>query len=797
MSLQVWLPLNGSLENKGIEGNDLINNGATVNNNGKIGQCYYFDGIDDRLYNKFNLDSEVFSIALWFKASQLTSNSQYLISLNSGNIGSAGQQFAFIITTSGVASMAGGNYTLASYNFNINEWYHLALTSNGTIQTLYINGNEQIEYSVGTVKGNNLTIGARSNSNSGAGESFSYPFNGYINDVRIYDECLSKEQIHQISQGLILHYPLNSGYGNENLMRMGGLDKNGATSMTYDSSTDTYTIVSPAGTNSWGYGVSIRSTSEISIPYGKSYRASVEVYVPTQHSFVVDINNNVANGTTAWAGNDNDNTSKRTSTSFTIPANTWKKISWGSENSNGNNTDKVVILPYDKFGLKTNSDTDSVTWYLRHPKIELGTSVTDWCPNSVDVLYTTLGYDSTTVYDTSGFGNDGTMVNNIIHTSDTLLYDSSVNLQRTKSNYINLQNTYITNQSTINFWGKVNTFGGWQRFFEFCNVLQGATGNHRILLGTYHNTQQLGLHIYGGETGTTSLYVNSNITTIDTNWHMYSIVFNKTNLKVFMDGKSIVDATMTQELTSMVRQYSYIGKSSYSADAYFDGEISDFRIYATALSAEDIKQLYQTKAKIDKNGNVYCNQFIESNNIGNLLDDYQYPVNSTTHSGVFSKVLVDCQDSITGKATKMTCNTAGLGFYIGGCWNTARSKFVNGKQYIWSMYVKSDNRTSITFNVECSSKQSKNTFIIDTNYRRIESVFTYSNSTAYSAFTCYSNFKVNENLYIHTFSVDEYNPKTNVDKKGILHTNSLIEIKSEEKCKIYKQDIQSNEIIEI
>ena len=148
------------------------------------------------------------------------------------------------------------------------------------------------------------------------------------------------------------------------------------------------------------------------------------------------------------------------------------------------------------------------------------------------------------------------MVNNIAHTSDTPLYDSSINLQRANSNYINLQNTYITNQSTINFWGKVNTFSGWQRFFEFCNVLQGATGNHRILLGTYQNTQQLGLHIYGGETGTTSLYVNSNITTIDTNWHMYSVVFNKTNLKVFMDGKSIVDATITQELTSMVRQYS-------------------------------------------------------------------------------------------------------------------------------------------------------------------------------------------------------------------------------------------------
>ena len=83
--------------------------------------------------------------------------------------------------------------------------------------------------------------------------------------------------------------------------------------------------------------------------------------------------------------------------------------------------------------------------------------------------------------------------------------------------------------------------------------------------------------------------------------------------------------------------------------------MSDFRIYSTALSAEDIKQLYESKVRIDKNGNVYCNQFVESSDMGN----------------------------------------------------------------------------------------------------------------------------------------------SNVDKKGILHTNSLIEIKSEEKCRIFKQDIQSNEIIEI
>ena len=40
MALKVWLPLNGSLENKGLSDTIVVNNNATVDSAGKIGQCY-------------------------------------------------------------------------------------------------------------------------------------------------------------------------------------------------------------------------------------------------------------------------------------------------------------------------------------------------------------------------------------------------------------------------------------------------------------------------------------------------------------------------------------------------------------------------------------------------------------------------------------------------------------------------------------------------------------------------------------------------------------------------------------
>ena len=142
---------------------------------------------------------------------------------------------------------------------------------------------------------------------------------------------------------------------------------NGASTVSYNNGI--YTVTSPVSTSTWGAAFSITRNSVI-VPYGANYRIELEVNVPTAHDIQIDINN-IPRTDAAWAGNDNDLVSKRTGTGFSIPANTWTKITWGSINEHANNTNKDDLLVYDGIGLKTSNDTAAVIWQFRNYKAKI------------------------------------------------------------------------------------------------------------------------------------------------------------------------------------------------------------------------------------------------------------------------------------------------------------------------------------------------------------------------------------------------------------------------------------------
>lgn len=224
MSLRVWLPLDSSLENKGISNLSTFSyNNFTQQTNGKIGKCYSGQGI-------YHLDEEIiqnnWSLCAWVKSSAWSSANDIILCKNTN--ASNNCQFYFSIINGATLNLgvnAGSGSVSVGYTFATNTWYHVAATYDGEKYALYINGEQKKTGALSTTLKtgmNNLGINCRSANAAGT----SYTGNGgkWLNDVRIYDHCLSAAEVKEIAQGLVLHYKLDditngivqdsSGYGN-------------------------------------------------------------------------------------------------------------------------------------------------------------------------------------------------------------------------------------------------------------------------------------------------------------------------------------------------------------------------------------------------------------------------------------------------------------------------------------------------------------------------------------------------------------------------------------------------------
>ena len=224
MSLRVWLPLNGTLDNQGLDDIEISSLGVIdYNNNGKIGKAFISGGSSQtingiKLNNNF---SEMFnknhtaSIAVWIKP--LGNHVHY-----NGTIVSSGnwnnQRWAFGVSQDNtkVDTLSEGYNIYIDCPIPVNEWTHLVSVYDNGISKVYKNGIYigEITRDIDFNSDASFTcIGRETYANGYFG------FNGLINDVRIYDHALSPMEVKQISQGLILHYPLNNnGWGQENLL---------------------------------------------------------------------------------------------------------------------------------------------------------------------------------------------------------------------------------------------------------------------------------------------------------------------------------------------------------------------------------------------------------------------------------------------------------------------------------------------------------------------------------------------------------------------------------------------------
>lgn len=214
MSLIAWYPLDGNtLDYAGIY--DATNNGAIVNNDGKIGKCYEFtEGTSQNIQtplvcNKVFKDNQDFSLSLWFYLTSTPTVRSGLANCNTYYTNADAGGFGVGLNDAGVVVFCGDTesttqQSISYTTFPIQTWHHICVRFSYARKRLEVFKNGELISSTtrNSWKANPLAFKIGNNTQG--------PWNvaspSKINDVRIYNHALSDKEIKEIARAKVLHY---------------------------------------------------------------------------------------------------------------------------------------------------------------------------------------------------------------------------------------------------------------------------------------------------------------------------------------------------------------------------------------------------------------------------------------------------------------------------------------------------------------------------------------------------------------------------------------------------------------
>lgn len=582
MALQVWLPLNGDLKNRGLADITVTNNGAVVDNNGKIGKCYRFTKTAHKYYNFKDITSTVtnnhsFSICGWINTDS-----------PDGAICSLSYGVRLHPRTFAIMSSNKSFYLYNPVNCWDSKWHHIAGTYNivNGVAKFYVDGvctATDVYENYSSSWSNGSYIGVDINNSS----ADSCCFNGLLNDLRIYDHCLSAKEVKEISKGLVLHYKLDDEYV-ESTANLGNtsIDYHNMTygtvyaASSWGGDAGTCTFYPNGGYNNYPYkvyhktatgtgGIFKKTANDITIVAGKTYTMSV--YVKASRNFTEGSHSFNINGV---AGSDTNHYIQTGRVNFTTD---WQRLvyTFTAGNADAGTYGEMSIIYNDEA-------TDYYVCYSGF-QIEEGNHATPFVNGS---------RNNTIVYDCSGYGYDGTVGGSLSVNADSPRYScATVNNSTSSTINITAGNFNIPDgPCTLSFWSKPidnTTVDNSKLTIRFANMYYFTYINYPYF---YHDGSQN--------------YKYTNYWS-DGKWHFVTCTYDGTSLRLYIDGVYINNAsTGSSDTESKIHKTNLvIGNRG--------NNLSDFRIYSTALSDADVLELYNTSAKITKNGTLMCYEIKE------------------------------------------------------------------------------------------------------------------------------------------------------------------------------------------
>ena len=604
MSLLVWLPLHGNLTNYGSSPAKftLVNSSSalSVGTTGKTdNSCYQRTKINTADYITSNINFNMngdFTMACWCKVTEVanTTTANGIITNHGHTTGGAGITLKVTnATTCYMSCNTGTNGTDRTYHTHygttniFGAWHHLCLTydRSATKYRLYVDGVCEKEFTYGDTAGDRpFRIFDWSVDHSG---NASYRPSCQLNDVRLYDHCLSKKEVKLLSQGLVAHYKLSVGNSNNLLkgtINFAGTGGNGSLSegpfgsiskgYDYTSGTSSYKEIS-----SWS-GV-------ISPKPNETYTASFYARSATSKQMIVYLYNNntgiQVSNIKSSQGHNKTGTDGNCTLTLTPE---WERY-WITWTFNDNTTTLAKTLLFRvtagnqaEIALVKLEQGAKDTGYGLHIE-ESGMSVAD---------------------DSSGYSRHGTQAGNFIFANDAPrhgvcpIFDGTTT--RINLPIKELMKSVLNDTCTVNFW-----------------VNEANTSDRSIYFGGFSgsnfNVEQTGKSFRVYWNGTPDLTVSNAITANE--WAMFTVVINTASgIKIYKNGALIKDhaGALTNIVSGFTRDFN-IGCDSRTDGTMMEGKISDFRIYCTALTESAILELYHTAASVTKEGGLIAYDFQE------------------------------------------------------------------------------------------------------------------------------------------------------------------------------------------
>ena len=559
MSLITWYPLNGTLED--YSGNNVLlqNNGSTTNTNGKIGSCYYFNN-SYTTFNNVLLGTKIFSICFWMKQNSPGAWSD-IFSTNSGLFRLEVTDNKSIYRMYGTGPIAEGTVVFDTISDGV--WTHMTLVSDGNKWYSYINGNLNKSGNCvdKTITGDLMYLGAR-----GSG---GMNWNGYLNDIRIYDHSLSVKEIKEISRAKILHYKFDDPYEEATTNIISGVKAEhytGYHTFSQNGNNYTFTMTKASSYIVFKYDSLGPQTGKVITCSGVLKKNG------TPYKFGSNLNT-YNTGTGAKAVYYDDGRFELTQT--------WNSDSawWMHASAPGTAINDVITIEDLQFEIN-----DHATPYINGSrKINIG--------------------------DSSGFRNHGTFNTSPKWRNESPLGSGCFEFNGTQT--IECKGSVLPINS-IQEW----TVSCWIKFKSNPTTVQYLT-NTNLGVRLHHSSTKALNYI---NSGTNDWYKYSAIISNPTDWFHFASTFNQQTdtIKIWING---VNRTDTGPNNSGGTKQTAGVSSIFKMFSGFIGYASDFRLYATELSDQDIKELYETKASVSKNNKLFVNEIVENKNYADIMND--------------------------------------------------------------------------------------------------------------------------------------------------------------------------------